>query len=228
MDKIILIIMLFPVILLSLIIHEIAHGKMAFFRGDPSAFYENRLSFNPLVHLDPMGSLLMAGTLFFSVLFTAITKMDGILCLGWAKPVPVREENFSNSRIDLILVSLAGPASNFLMAFLAGLPFQLGILKIPAGNFLSEGPLTLIALFLYLIVNVNIVLGIFNLFPLPPLDGSKILSAFLPEKYEHMIKFPSRNTMIITMVVTILLINWGGFSELIRFFINLFTSISGN
>lgn len=225
MDQIILIIVLFPIILLSLIIHEVAHGKMAFFRGDPSAFYENRLSFNPLLHLDPMGSLLMAGTLFFSVIATAVSGTNFIVCLGWAKPVPVREENFSNSRFDLILVSLAGPASNFILAFLAGLPFQTGLMRVPQNDFFSEG---ILSLFLYLIVNVNIVLGIFNLFPLPPLDGSKILSAFLPEKYEQMIKFPSRNTMIITMVVTILLINWVGFSELIRFFINLFTNISGN
>jgi Zn-dependent protease len=227
MDKIILIIILFPVILLSLIIHEIAHGRMAFFRGDPSAFYEKRLSFNPLVHLDPIGSMVMVGTLFLSVIFTAVTKMDGILCLGWAKPVPVREENFANSRLDLILVSLAGPASNFILAFFAGLPFQIGIMTIPESNFLSGGIFAIIAMFLYLIVNVNIVLGIFNLFPMPPLDGSKILAAFLPEPYDKMIKFPTRNTMIVTMVITILLINWGGFSELIRFFINLFTNISG-
>ena len=224
MDKIILIILLFPIILLSLIIHEIAHGKMAFLRGDPSAFYENRLSFNPLVHLDPIGSLVMVGTLFFSVIATAVTGTNFIVCLGWAKPVPIREENFGNPRLDLILVSLAGPASNFILAFLAGLPFQIGLMRMPQRDFFSEG---LLSLFLYLIVNVNIVLGIFNLFPLPPLDGSKILSVFLPEGYGKMIKFPSRNTMIVTMVVTILLINWGGFSELIRFFINLFTNISG-
>ncbi|HPZ07354.1 MAG TPA: site-2 protease family protein [Candidatus Eremiobacteraeota bacterium] len=219
MEKIILIIMLFPILLLSLIIHEIAHGRMAFFRGDPSALYENRLSFNPLVHLDKTGTIVMASTLLFSIIATTVTNF--ILCLGWAKPVPVREENLDNPKIDIILVSLAGPVSNFIIAFLAGLPFQIGLLRVPS-SFSSEG---LVSMFLYLIVNVNIVLAIFNLLPLPPLDGSKILASFLPEKYQDTLKYPTRNVLIVTIILTILLISLPGFSGLIGFLIKLFTSI---
>jgi len=217
LDKIILIIAIIPSILIALILHEIAHGKMAYLRGDPTAFYENRLSLNPLVHLEPTGTLLLIITIMFSIIY----KLNPMICLGWAKPVPVREEYLDNSRTDTILVALAGPAVNIIMAFVAGLPFQLGILSIPAGSFTS---VDIVSMFLYIFVNINILLAVFNLIPIPPLDGSKILCQFLPEDYQKHIKYPTKAVMIFSMFITLAIINWSGFTTIIKICLQLFTN----
>ena len=217
MDTIILIVTLLPATFIALIIHEIAHGKMAYYRGDPTAMYENRLSLNPLVHLEPTGTILLVSTMILSI----VTKMNPMICFGWAKPVPVNEEYLENTGLDVILVSLAGPAVNIIIAFLAGLPFQLGILAIPQGSFASAG---LISMFLYLFVNINILLALFNIIPIPPLDGSKVLVQFLPEEYQSRIKYPTRPVLIISMIIMFAVINWSGFTWLIQMILTLFTN----
>ena len=143
-----------PVILLAVICHECAHGWVSYKLGDPTAKQAGRLTLNPFKHLDLMGSLCM---LFFHV--------------GWAKPVPINPYYYRDRRKGIILVSIAGPAANFIVAFLS--MFAAGLLT----RFGSPQSLVIWVLFqlCYYAAIVNIGLGLFNLIPIPPLDGSKVV-----------------------------------------------------
>ncbi len=158
------ILILTPPILFAVTIHEMAHGWAAYRLGDPTAKLAGRLTLNPVKHLDPVGTFV-----FF------VTQ-----AIGWAKPVPVNPYNFSNPRQGMMWVSLAGPGANLLVAALSafflrtfwGAAHTVG----PAGHFFAV-PLTAMA---YISVQINVGLAIFNLLPIPPLDGSKVLAALLP------------------------------------------------
>ncbi len=145
-----------PAILLCLTVHEMAHGYAAYLLGDATAKHDGRLSFNPLRHIDPIGflCLLVAG-------------------FGWAKPVMVDPRNFKKPRRDMAIVAAAGPLSNFLLAFL------LTILWL-ALSLSSNGVLLVAAQFFAVAASMSIGLGVFNLIPIPPLDGSKVLLPVLP------------------------------------------------
>jgi len=177
------------VLILAFSIHECAHAWTANRLGDPTAMMLGRVTLNPLKHLDPLGS----------VLFPLISLVYGGFLIGWAKPAPVTGRNFKNYRRDDILVTLAGPASNLLSATIALI--LLIVIKhiVPAGvtsiatamaitmhipGVATEGLPAIfpIALFLYLVLFINLLLFVFNLIPLPPLDGSHILRHFLPYK----------------------------------------------
>jgi Zn-dependent protease len=145
-------------LLYSIILHELAHGWVAYRMGDPTAKWQGRLTLNPLKHLDPIGTIML-----FLVGF------------GWAKPVPVNFNNIKDTRKGLILVSSAGIIANMLLAFLAFFLFQL----------LSPEPGGVAATLLYYLAQINIILAAFNLIPIPPLDGSKILMGFLPERSQY-------------------------------------------
>lgn len=141
-----------PAVLLALTVHELAHGMAAKMMGDRTAEYQGRLTLNPLSHLDLLGTLM----LFFGP-------------FGWAKPVPVNPMNFKNPLRGMALVAAAGPLSNITLAAIAGLFFRLDLVL----------PNTLSALFLSIFFMINIGLAVFNLLPIFPLDGSRILMAFL-------------------------------------------------
>ncbi len=145
-------------LLYSIIIHELAHGWVAYRLGDPTAKYLGRLTLNPLKHLDPIG-----------------TAMLFLVGFGWAKPVPVDFHLLRNSRLGLILVSAAGIIANMIFAFVAILLLRV-VAPSPSG---SMGQL------LYYLAQINIMLASFNLIPIPPLDGSKILMGFLPERLQY-------------------------------------------
>jgi Zn-dependent protease len=145
-------------LLYSIIIHELAHGWVAYRMGDPTAKDAGRLTLNPIKHLDPIG-----------------TAMLFIFGFGWAKPVPVNFNHFHNTRLGLILVSSAGIVANMIFAFFAVLFLHL----------LSPSPEGSIGLFLYYLAQINIMLASFNLIPIPPLDGSKILMGFMPERLQY-------------------------------------------
>jgi Zn-dependent protease len=142
------------VLLYSVIFHEVAHGYVAYFFGDDTAKRYGRLTLNPGVHIDPVGTLM----LFFAG-------------FGWAKPVPVDYERLKNFRFGLFCVALEGCATNILIAILASIPLQFANI--------SSNPVA--STILPVIVTINIIIGSFNLIPIPPLDGSKILQSFLPQ-----------------------------------------------
>ena len=170
-----------PALLLCLSVHEACHGFAAYALGDPTAKQEGRLTFDPLRHLDPIGTLCM---LFFHV--------------GWAKPVPINPSYFKNRRVGIALVSLAGPASNFVLALLAlFLYYPLRLTSSPI--------LTAIALMLYMTAVMSIGLGVFNLIPVPPLDGSRILLVVLPQRIYFQIMRYERVIFVILLAAV-----WAG------------------
>jgi len=158
-----------PVILIALSVHEVSHGFIAYKLGDPTARNMGRLTLNPIKHLDPIGALCML-----------------IAGFGWAKPVPINTRYFKKPRRDMALSALAGPMSNFLLAFI-GVILEAVFAKI----FTSAPPTSERMLYVYQItllffnmfISLNIGLGLFNLIPCPPLDGSRIFYVFLPPKY---------------------------------------------
>ena len=147
-------------------VHEFAHALAAYRLGDSTARFMGRLTLNPIVHFDPLGGILLAVTLISGSGFA----------FGWAKPTPVNPNNLEGGRRGEAIVAAAGPLSNLVLAVAAALPLRF-ILANPS---LAE-QIPFIAIYILLIfVNINIVLMVFNLFPIPPLDGSKVLFAFLP------------------------------------------------
>jgi Zn-dependent protease len=158
-----------PILLFSVIIHEYAHGWMAKKCGDPTASFLGRLTLNPIPHIDIFGSIILPVLLLLS---------HSSFFIAWAKPVPVNPENFKNPRRDDILVSMAGPISNILLAILFTITY------IIASNISPEAKKDSFEFFLQKVflsgISLNVVLAIFNLIPIPPLDGSHVLASLLP------------------------------------------------
>ena len=154
------------VLVVSVVIHELSHGIVADRLGDPTARHAGRLTLNPLKHLDPVGSILLPLSLVVS---------GAPFVFGWAKPVPYNPYNLSDRRWGPALVGLAGPLSNVSLAVLFGLMIRWGAVH----GLVIETLGTL----LVLIVFTNLVLALFNLIPIPPLDGSKLVYALLPVRY---------------------------------------------
>lgn len=151
-----------PVVLFSLSFHEFAHGYVAYRCGDSTAKAYGRLTLNPLKHLDPIGAVCMFLTGY-----------------GWAKPVPINSRYFKKPRRDILLVAAAGPLSNFVLAIAFAL---LGALVVVVDHFFTFSSAWVLYLFTNLGVLLNLSLAIFNLIPLPPLDGSRILTCLLPHR----------------------------------------------
>lgn len=150
---------LLPVLLLSMMAHELAHGWVAYRLGDPTAKIRGRLSLNPIRHLDPLGTAMFVITYLFS----------GFV-FGWAKPIPVSPYYFRDRQKGMAIVGAAGPITNFIIA----------IVFILVLNWLRPTTDSWAFTVLFLIFQINVVLGLFNLIPIPPLDGSRVLGAFLP------------------------------------------------
>jgi Zn-dependent protease len=175
------------VFLFAISFHESAHAWMANRCGDPTARMLGRITLNPIKHIDPIGTILMP----------VIAALTGFPMLGWAKPTPVDPRNFKNPIKDDILTSVAGPVSNFvvvlgalalllLISLISPLGRQLvqsmpGFYMLGLAGAMSASPLAPVTLFLYELMWINIVLGIFNLIPVPPLDGSHVLRHFLSD-----------------------------------------------
>ena len=194
--------LLLPAIVLGLTFHELAHGWTAYKLGDNTALNAGRLTVNPVAHVDPIGLIL---------LFVA--------GFGWAKPVPVNPNNFhGDAGKAMMLVSVAGPAANMVISIIAAVLLGLAHWQIPYMNEI-----------LYLIIRINVVLAIFNLLPIPPLDGSKILAGIIPHKQEWLQNLETYGTIL--LLVLMFFTNIIG--SILNFFITpivnfLVTNISGN
>jgi Zn-dependent protease len=178
-------------VMVCLTVHEVCHGLAAFALGDPTAKRMGRFSINPVRHIDPIGGLML--------LFVGF---------GWAKPVVVDPRYFEKPKRDMALVALAGPVSNFILAFLS-----MGLLANIAGWTLRAGLIgAAIFSFLQYLVILNIGLGVFNLIPIPPLDGSKVLGAFLPDRmYWSLMRFERYGMFLLLFLLMFGRINLGGF-----------------
>jgi Zn-dependent protease len=172
---------------MSIVVHEVAHGVTALWQGDETAKRAGRLTLNPISHIDPLGSIVIP---LICILF------PGGLILGWAKPVRFNPYNLRNKRFGEALVAVAGPLSNILIALIAGLYLRF------AGD---TTPIYMIGL-LQATVVINLVLAVFNLVPLPPLDGSKILYSLFPERFGRFVAHFERFGLIFTLLFIFLFI----------------------
>ncbi len=158
------------ILVYSSIFHEIAHGFVAYRLGDPTAKLLGRLTLNPIPHIDP----------FMSVLFPLILIFSGSpIIFGGAKPVPIDPFNLKEGRKDIALTALAGPLTNIILAIVAGLLIHVFYPQMPLGLVAGSG---FVGLILYHTLTLNFLLAIFNLIPIPPLDGSKVFALILPKK----------------------------------------------
>lgn len=151
------------VFVIVIVAHELAHGYVAYRLGDPTARNAGRLTLNPLAHADPIGTVLLPALLIMS---------RSPVVFGWAKPVPVNPYNFKDPRKGMLLTSIAGPGANIVLAVIFAAVFKTGLFP----------PRSIPGMFLLYGVIISLVLGVFNLMPIPPLDGGGIVSAILPEK----------------------------------------------
>lgn len=177
-------------LLITLTVHEASHALVAYYLGDPTAKLKGRLTLNPIPHLDLMGSLIFLVT----------------QTIGWAKPVPINPNNFKTPVRDSALTALAGPMSNFIFAFIIALPLKY------LGAYMPE----VLSLFLWMLFHVNVLLGIFNMFPFPPLDGSKILGLIIPRrwyaKYDNYLENGVKYFVAIILIDAFILSDLTGFS----------------
>lgn len=177
------------ILIFSVILHELAHGYSALMLGDHTAKYAGRLTLNPLKHLDPFGSVIIPLLLHFSA--------TGII-FGWAKPVPYNPYNLRNQRWGEAIVASSGPLTNLLLALIFGLVIRIGMFS----GFLSQSFIDMAS---YVVI-INIVLAIFNLVPIPPLDGSKVLFSILPYRFQDLRNILERFGLIILIIFV--LVGW--------------------
>lgn len=198
------------ILLFSVVIHEVAHGAMANRLGDPTAKYSGRLTLNPLKHLDPIGSVILP--IFLALMATV--SGSGII-FGWAKPVPINPYNFRDQKYGPAKSALAGPVANLAIALAFGLLIR----------FLSPVllDLNLLSLLSY-IVYINVLLAVFNLLPIPPLDGSHILFTFLPRSFDGLKMFLSQSGMFLLLLVIFFFSHW--LILIVRLIFNLIVGVS--
>ncbi len=182
------------VLIFSVVIHEVSHGMTANYLGDQTAKYAGRLTLNPLKHLDPIGSVLVP------VALVLMAKLTGTgIIFGWAKPVPINPSNFRDQKYGEAKVAFAGPAANLAIAIVFGLCLRfLPLVATFSGLYL---------MFAY-IVYINILLAVFNLIPVPPLDGSHILFTFLPIKANNVKVFLNQFGFVILLVILMSFFQW--------------------
>ncbi len=199
-----------PALLISLSVHEYAHALMAYKLGDVNQKIRGRLTLDPFKHIDPMGFICM---LLFRV--------------GWGKPVMVDDRNFKNRARGTMLTALAGPLSNFILALLLTIIYKI-LIEVGVFTIATTGALSIVADMLSIAISFNIVFGVFNLIPLPPLDGSKVLAYFLPQKLRGYMYTLERYSFIIIIVLfctnlSSLIINpaYNAIAKLLNWILNL-------
>ncbi len=186
-----------PGLIIAILFHELAHGYTAYLLGDDTAKEDGRLSLNPIRHIDPVG-------LLFMVVFR----------FGWAKAVPINPMKFKNRKRDTFLVSIAGVVTNFILALISAI-------------ILVHVPIKSELIFQMILVTMwyNIMLGVFNLLPFPPLDGSKVVASFLPTKLEYLFYKYERYFYIVLVILIMTDVTDKIISPIINFVLNLILSI---
>jgi Zn-dependent protease len=192
------------VLLFSVVAHEVSHGYMAQYLGDPTARFAGRLTINPLKHIDPIGSILVPIFSFMA---------PGGFMFGWAKPVPYNPYNLKDQKWGEAKVAVAGPLTNLFIALVFSV-----ILRYFAGLFTS--PMQSI---MYLIVHINIILMLFNMVPIPPLDGSKVFMSVLPLRYRYIGEYAERYSLLLILGFAFFL--WGYFIPLVDWLFYLLVGV---
>ncbi len=173
-----------PILFMTLTIHEFSHGLVAYLLGDDTAKRMGRLTLNPISHIDPIGLIMLF-----------------LVHIGWAKPVPINPYNFRNQKRDMALSAAAGPASNFLMAIIFSILFRI----VSGGNphllVYGSGATQIILYIFFYTILINLALGIFNLLPVPPMDGSKILGGFLSDEAYYRYTLQEQRGAQILMII---------------------------
>jgi len=169
---------------MSVVIHEVSHGYAARSMGDKTAEYAGRLTLNPIPHIDLWGSIIIPAILVFS---------NAGFIIGWAKPVPVNPYNLKNGKWGDAWVSFAGPLSNFVLALFFGLAARFDLVPFSVMPIVAS------------IIIINLVLAVFNMVPIPPLDGSKILFAFLPPRLAHWRETMERYGLVLALIFIVFL-----------------------
>lgn len=169
------------ILFFSIVLHEVAHGLMAERHGDPTARMMGRITLNPLVHIDPVGTILLP---LIMIVF------GSPFIFGWAKPIPINPRNLNNPKRDMMWIALAGPATNFVLSLFLALIFRVLV-----------RPGTIAETILFYGVTINLVLAFINLIPIPPLDGSRILSGLLPDRYNFRLAQLERYGFIILIPI---------------------------
>lgn len=193
----------FIILIFSAIVHEVSHGLVAEKLGDDTAREQGRITLNPIVHIDPIGTILVPLMIWYG--------SGGHFFFGAAKPVPVNFGNLKWPKLGMILVSLAGPVSNFLLAVLFVIPIKLGLVNSISTPILVSG------------IYINIILGTFNLIPIPPLDGSKVLAALAPQDWMYKILSFERYGFILVL----LFVFSGLFAQIVNPVLDIFIRIFG-
>jgi Zn-dependent protease len=198
-----------PAILIALTFHEFAHAYVAYRFGDPTAKHMGRLTLNPLAHLDPMGTIMIF-----------------LIHFGWAKPVPVDPRYLGNPKRDMMWISAAGPLMNMALALVTGILIR-GFIAAGFAHGQAGATASMVFNMLYFSLYINLALAFFNLLPIPPLDGSKILAGLLPNRYASTLYLiESKGPMLLFGII---MFGWvTGFHVLgvvIGPFINLFSSL---
>ncbi|MEE9433470.1 MAG: site-2 protease family protein [Sphingorhabdus sp.] len=211
-------------LIIAIVFHEVAHGWVANFFGDPTAKNKGRLSFNPIGHVDPIGTLALP----------AILAVTGAPIFGWAKPVPVIKSRLRNPRLHMMVVAVAGPGMNFILALFGAI--MLAVLLAVFGNNQAESlPVQFFADNFFNFILINIFLGVFNLIPLPPFDGSHITEGLLPASiakyYRKLARYSFPILIILLVVLPMLLPGSSPVAELIvppvQFLTNMYLSLVG-
>lgn len=196
------------ILVMSVVIHEVSHGYVASMLGDQTAKYQGRLTLNPLKHLDFVGSFLVPSLSYF---------LGGFI-FGWAKPVPYNPYNLKPGRWSEAAVAVAGPASNIALALIFGLLLRIGV----SSGASWAGPA--FVQITTLIVFINILLAIFNLMPIPPLDGSKLLFTILPDRLYKLREFLERYGLVLVLVFIFFL--WQFIFPVIVWLLRLITGVA--
>jgi Zn-dependent protease len=191
------------ILIFSVVVHEVSHGYAALLQGDHTAEYQGRLTLNPFKHLDPLGSFVVP----------LMSYLLGGFIIGWARPVPFNPYNLRNRRWGEAMVAIAGPLSNIFIAAIFSLIIRFGASSLPV-SFLQVSSL---------IVFINILLAVFNLVPIPPLDGSKILFSFFPNSFASARVFFERYALILALIFIFFF--WQFVEPVVGYIFHIFTGL---